>query len=100
VGLADAVKADKPTALEAIRDRLAAELAGDDCPNVPAVAKQLVDVLERLSAIQPPEESTVDDIAAQRAKRRRSTSAPDAPAGAAKQRPRGRASGGKRRAAP
>ena len=77
--LTEAVQGDKREALEAIRDRLAAELDGQQAcakcggsisSNTAAVAKQLVEVIERLAAITPPKESQVDQIAKQRARRR------------------------------
>jgi hypothetical protein len=67
--------------LEALRDRLALELDGSSklsaaARDVAAVSNQLKDVLERISLIKPPEKSKVDELAEQRAKRRRDVRGP------------------------
>ena len=62
--------------LEALRDRLAQELDASSklsaaARDVAAVSNQLRAVLEAISLIKPPEKSKVDELAEQRAKRRR-----------------------------
>lgn len=73
---------DQVTALEALRDRLAAEIdkPATTASAVASLSRQLVDVLARLAAIKPPTTSKGDDIAKQRAKRRSGAAArtPDA----------------------
>lgn len=64
--------------LIALRDFLADELEkGDEfcskcrrSPSIAALAKQLTDILERISLIQPLEKSKIDELAERRAKRR------------------------------
>lgn len=62
--------------LIALRDRLASELDASTkysaaARDVAAVSNQLKDVLERISLIQPPEKSKVDELAEKRAERQR-----------------------------
>lgn len=65
-----AMQGDKRTALEAIRNRLAAELARSKGNAAAAVAKELRAVLDALDALPGAEVSPVDDLTAKRAKRR------------------------------
>ena len=61
---------DYRKSLEALRDRIAADiLSVDGCHTAP-LAKQLADVLAKLDTLKPAEESRVDDLAARRADRR------------------------------
>lgn len=67
---------DRLKSLAAIRDHLAATLDDPLCPpqSVAALTKQLAEVMRELASIAPPEqESTVDEIASQRRKRRQAT---------------------------
>jgi hypothetical protein len=58
-------------ALEALRDRLAADI--DDIPGpsplVPALSKQLTEVMREIENLTEPEGSALDDLAARRARR-------------------------------
>jgi uncharacterized protein YoaH (UPF0181 family) len=65
-----AVRGDKRDALEAIRDRLAAELIRSKGQAAAAVAKELRATIDAIEALPGGEVSKVDDLAAQRAKRR------------------------------
>lgn len=65
---------DHLESLIALRDRLAAELDASSkqsaaARDVAAISKQLMDVLERITLLKPPEKSKVDDLAKRRAKR-------------------------------
>jgi len=63
--------------LEALRDRLAAEIDATDLPYVvAALAPQLVKVIEALRKLKVPRGSRVDEIAKQRAARRAALSQP------------------------
>jgi hypothetical protein len=69
-GLAAVVRAgDRRRSLEALRDRLAADIDAADARLVPALAKQLVDVLRDIEGLREPEGSALDDLAARRAAR-------------------------------
>jgi len=74
-GLEQAVQGDRRVALEAIRDRLAAELAREDVFGVAGIAKELRAVIAELDSLPLAKGSKSDDLAARRAARRRSTSA-------------------------
>lgn len=66
---------DLRASLEAVRDRLVAELGKPDSSSaVASLSKQLVDVLLKLDALPTKEASAVDDLAAKRARRRAGTS--------------------------
>lgn len=65
-----AVQGDKRTALAAIRDRLAAELARSKGQAAAAVAKELRAVLDAIEALPGGEVDPVDEIAARREARR------------------------------
>lgn len=81
-GLVKAVKTGNYRAsLEALRDRLAVELGDASGSAVAALGKQLADVLRVLDGMTEPEVSVSDDIAAQRAKRRRGADTSDAAGG-------------------
>jgi hypothetical protein len=61
---------DLRAALEALRDRLAAEIDCADGRTLAPLAKQFADVVQRISQLPAEEKgSTVDDIAARRAAR-------------------------------
>lgn len=68
--VASAMHGDKRTALEAIRDRLAVELARSKGQAAAAVAKELRAVIDALDALPGGEVSPVDDLAAAREARR------------------------------
>ena len=62
---------DRRASLEAIRNKLAADLAITDGFHSAALAKQLADVIRELDSLPGGAEvSTVDDLAARRAARR------------------------------
>ncbi|GIH98102.1 hypothetical protein [Planobispora takensis] len=61
---------DRRASLEAIRDRLAAELVEADGKNAASIAKELRATLAELDALPGGEESKLDDLAARRAARR------------------------------
>ncbi|MEV0227990.1 hypothetical protein [Nonomuraea sp. NPDC050786] len=61
---------DRRAALEAIRDRLAAELDSAEKRDAAVVAKELRQVLAELEALPGGEVDTLDDLAARRTKRR------------------------------
>lgn len=88
-----AATGDHRRILEALRDRLAAELDDDDTPpqSVAGLAKQLAAVSSDLDHLTPPEVSNLDEIANARARRR--SGKPDTPV----RKPAAR-SGNKRRA--
>lgn len=70
--------------LIAISHRLAAELDASSkysaaARDVAAVSGRLIDVLEKISLIVPPEKSKVDELAEKRAKRRSSVRGSDSP---------------------
>jgi molecular chaperone GrpE (heat shock protein) len=65
-----AVQGDMRTALEAIRNRLAAELARSKGQAAAAVAKELRAVLDAIEALPGAEVDPIDDLAAKRAQRR------------------------------
>ncbi|MGW4476845.1 hypothetical protein ACWENQ_44940 [Nonomuraea sp. NPDC004354] len=65
-----AVRGDKRAALEAIRDRLAAELVRAKGQAAAAVAKELRSTIDAIEALPGGEVSAVDDLAAKRATRR------------------------------
>ncbi|MGI5293261.1 hypothetical protein ACQEVF_59485 [Nonomuraea polychroma] len=65
-----AVQGDKRAALEAIRDRLAAELVRAKGQAAAAVAKELRATIDALEALPGGEVSAVDDLTAKRAARR------------------------------
>ena len=65
-----AASGDRRAALEAIRDRLATELARPDCFGVAGIAKELRAVIAELESLPGAKESISDDLAARRAKRR------------------------------
>lgn len=70
-----ATSGDRRTALEALRDHLAAALEVADERSVAPIANQLRQVLADLDEIPAAEEaSTVDDLAARRATRRSAAS--------------------------
>ncbi|WP_189243164.1 hypothetical protein [Planobispora rosea] len=70
-GLFSAVQSgDRRAALEAIRDRLAAELVEADGRDAASIAKELRTTLSELDALPGGEESKLDDLAARRAARR------------------------------
>lgn len=105
--LTEAVKGTRIEALSAIRDRIAAELEGEQAcakcggslsSNTAALSKQLVAVVEILDAIRPVEVSQIDRIAKQRA-RRRSTGASDGTTKSVKRGTGNGGAGGKRGAA-
>jgi hypothetical protein len=81
--LSDVVKdGDHLESLIALRDHLAKELDGFSkqsaaARDVAAISGRLVDVLERISLIVPPEKSKVDELAERRDKRRSSVRGPD-----------------------
>lgn len=60
---------DRRESLQAIRDRLAAELAGAEGRDAAAIAKELRATLAELDALPGEEEDTVDQLAARRANR-------------------------------
>lgn len=69
--------------LIALRDHLARELDGFSkqsaaARDVAAISGRLMDVLEKISLIKPPEKSKVDELAEQRAKRRSNVRRSDA----------------------
>lgn len=69
-GLAAVVQGgDRRKSLEALRDRLAADIDSADARLVPALAKQLVDVLRDIEGLREPEGSALDDLAARRVAR-------------------------------
>lgn len=68
--LVAAVAGDRRAALEAIRDRLAAELQRARGTGAAAVARELREVLAELEAIPDEEVSPVDQLARRRAERR------------------------------
>jgi molecular chaperone GrpE (heat shock protein) len=68
--LTGAVRGDKRAALEAIRDRLAAELTRARGQAAAAVAKELRATIDAIEALPGGEVSAVDDLAAKREKRR------------------------------
>lgn len=61
---------DRREALEAIRDRLAAEMAGAEGRDAATIAKELRAVMTELDALPGGEVSKLDDLAARRAARR------------------------------
>lgn len=67
-----AVQGDKRVALEAIRDRLAVELARPTCKGqaAAAVAKELRATIDAIDGLPGGEVSAVDDLTAKRAERR------------------------------
>lgn len=75
--LSDVVKeGNHLESLIALRDHLAGELDGFSkqsaaARDVAAISGRLMDVLERISLIKPPEKSEVDEIAQKRAERQR-----------------------------
>lgn len=71
-GLQDAVESgDRRSALEAIRDRLAEELAGADGKDAAPLARELRATLAELESLPGGKEvSAVDDLSARRAARR------------------------------
>ncbi len=68
--LVGAVAADKRTALEAIRDRLAAELVRSKGQSAAAVAKELRATIDAIEALPGGEESALDELTRRRAVRR------------------------------
>lgn len=70
---------DQLKSLIALRDFIADELEKGDqfcskcrrSPSIAALSKQLTDILERISLIQPLEKSKIDELAERRANRRR-----------------------------
>jgi len=83
---------DYRASLEAIRDRLAAEMATAEGASLASVAKQLADVLSRLENLPSKEASALDDLAKRRT-RRRKTIVGDEPAGDVERGTRGGRSG-------
>jgi hypothetical protein len=70
-GIAEAVRGDRRAALEAIRDKLAAELDDAEGRDAATVAKELRATLAELESLPGGKEaSAVDDLSARRAKRR------------------------------
>jgi hypothetical protein len=66
------VAGNRLKSLEALRDMLAATVQSADAPYVAALSKQLADVLREIDALNPPKQvSTIDDLAARRAERRK-----------------------------
>lgn len=71
---AAAASGDRQQALAALRDLLAAHLELSPPSYVAGLSKQLAEVMRELDAIPPKEQQTVvDDLAGQRAKRRAAT---------------------------
>ena len=68
--LVQAVGGDRKAALEAIRDRLAAELTRARGTGAAAIARELREVLTELEAIPDPEVSPVEQLLRRRAERR------------------------------
>ena len=69
-----AVGGDQRAVLEALRDKLAKRVDDEETPVgvLPAMAKQLADVVTRLAELPEAKKgSTVDDLATRRADRRR-----------------------------
>jgi hypothetical protein len=67
---------DQLAALTALRDRLAREI--DECDSakdIPALSRQLVDVMARIEAMTKPKVSTIDQLAKKRATRQRRAAA-------------------------
>lgn len=76
-----AATGDRKATLEALRDHLAASIDDVDVRYVAPLAKQLADVLRELSELDVGGKgSTLDDLAARRAARGATTSAPVEPA--------------------
>lgn len=70
-GIVGAVRGDRRAALEAIRDKLAAELEDAEGRDAATVAKELRATLAELEALPGGKEvSAVDDLSDRRAKRR------------------------------
>ena len=65
-----AVQSSRRQGLEAIRDKLAADLDECDPSRSAPLAKQLVEVLREIEGLAAPKESVHDDLASRRAERR------------------------------
>lgn len=68
--LVDAVRSGDRAALEAIRDRLAEELASPECFGVAGIARELRAVLADLAALPVAKGSVVDELDEKRRARR------------------------------
>jgi hypothetical protein len=67
---------DQLAALTALRDRLARAIdESDSARDIPALSRQLVDVMARIESIAKPKVSAVDQLAKKRANRQRRAAA-------------------------
>ena len=79
-------KGDHLKSLIALRDRLADEIdRATMARDIGTLSKNLVDVLEQIALIKPPEGSVIDELGAKRDERRRSVAVPESDAKVPKQ---------------